>query len=137
RHRPEGAARLRSGARRALRRAKRHPPLAPAAAAAGLFPQVTAMQFSCQLYSARNEASLDNTLRTLKQLGYEQVEGWGGQFADPAALARSLKAAGLVMPTAHMGFDLLKDTDAALRIADTVGITTVYCPAPPTADYRE
>lgn len=95
------------------------------------------MDFSYQLYSARNEASLDDTLKTLKQLGYNQVEGWGGQFADPAALARSLKAAGLVMPTAHMGFDQLKDTDATLGIVDVVGIDTVYCPAPPTAAYRE
>lgn len=95
------------------------------------------MDFSYQLYSARNEKSLDEVLKTLKQLGYTQVEGWGGQFADPAALAASLKAAGLTMPTAHMGFTQLEDTAAALKIVDTVGIQTVYCPAPPSADYRE
>lgn len=95
------------------------------------------MDFSYQLYSARNEKSLDDTLKTLKALGYAQVEGWGGQFADPAALAASLKTAGLVMPTAHMGFAQLEDTAAALKIADTVGIQTVYCPAPPSADFRE
>ncbi len=94
------------------------------------------MDFSLQLYSARNEASLDATLKKLKELGYAQVEGWGGQFADPAALAASLKSAGLTMPTAHMGFDQLKDTDAALKIADTVGIDTVFCPAPP-AEYHQ
>lgn len=94
------------------------------------------MDFSYQLYSARNEASLDDTLKTLSGLGYTQVEGWGGQFADPAALARSLKNAGLAMPTAHMGYGQLEDTDAALRIVDTVGIQTVYCPAPPTEDFR-
>jgi sugar phosphate isomerase/epimerase len=95
------------------------------------------MDFSYQLYSARNEKSLDDTLKTLKSLGYAQVEGWGGQFDDPAALAQSLKNAGLVMPTAHMGFTQLVDTDAALKIADTVGISTVFCPAPPSSDYRE
>ena len=95
------------------------------------------MDFSYQLYSARNEKSLDDTLKTLKSLGYSQVEGWGGQFADPAALAASLKAAGLTMPTAHMGFTQLEDTDAALKIVDQVGIKTVYCPAPPSSDYRE
>lgn len=94
------------------------------------------MDYSYQLYSARNEASLDDTLRTLKQLGYAQVEGWGGQFADPAALAASLRDAGLVMPTAHMGFTQLQDTAAALQIADQVGISTLFCPAPPTEDYR-
>jgi sugar phosphate isomerase/epimerase len=95
------------------------------------------MDLSLQLYSARNEASLDRTLTTLKQLGYAQVEGWGGQFADPAGLAASLKKAGLLMPTAHIGYAQLEDTDAAIAIARQVGIKTIYCPAPPTADYRE
>jgi len=94
------------------------------------------MDFSYQLYSARNEASLDDTLKTLSGLGYTQVEGWGGQFADPAALAQSLKNAGLTMPTAHMGYGQLEDTDAALKIVDTVGIQTVYCPAPPSEEFR-
>ena len=94
-------------------------------------------EFSYQLYSARNEASLDATLKTLKDLGYSQVEGWGGQFADAAALANSVKAAGLTMPTAHMGYGQLEDTAAAIKIAQAVGIKTIYCPAPPSADYRE
>jgi sugar phosphate isomerase/epimerase len=95
------------------------------------------MDFSYQLYSARNEKSLDDTLKTLKQLGYAQVEGWGGQFADPAALAKNVKDAGLVMPTAHIGYTALEDTANAIKIAQTVGIKTIYCPAPPSNDYRE
>jgi sugar phosphate isomerase/epimerase len=95
------------------------------------------MDYSYQLYSARNEPSLDDTLKTLKQLGYAQVEGWGGQFTDADALAKSVKNAGLSMPTAHMGFTQLQDTSAALRMADAVGISTLYCPAPPSNDYRE
>ena len=95
------------------------------------------MDYSYQLYSARNESSLDETLTTLKSLGYAQVEGWGGQFADPAALAQSVKNAGLLMPTAHMGMDMLLDTEKALAAADAVGISTLFCPAPPTPDYRE
>lgn len=94
------------------------------------------MDYSYQLYSARNEPSLDTTLGRLKALGYTQVEGWGGQFADPAALAASVRNAGLTMPTAHMGFAQLEDADAALKIADTVGIETIYCSSPP-AEYRE
>jgi len=95
------------------------------------------MDFSYQLYSARNEKSLDETLSKIKALGYTQVEGYGGQFADPAALDASLKKAGLVMPTAHIGYTQLEDTAAAIRIAQQVGIKTIYCPAPPSADYRE
>jgi sugar phosphate isomerase/epimerase len=94
------------------------------------------MDFSYQLYSARNAGSLDEVLRTLKGLGYTQVEGWGGQFTDPAALAASLSHAGLTMPTAHIGFNDLADTDKAARIAETVGIKTIYCPAPPEEHRR-
>jgi sugar phosphate isomerase/epimerase len=95
------------------------------------------MDLSLQLYSTRNEPSLDETLRSLRQLGYAQVEGWGGQFADPAALAASLKAAGLTMPTAHIGYGTLENTAGAIEIAKTIGIKTIYCPAPPSNDYRE
>jgi sugar phosphate isomerase/epimerase len=95
------------------------------------------MDLSYQLYSARNEKSLDETLATLKSLGYTQVEGYGGQFADPDALAASLKKSGLTMPTAHIGYAQLEDTAAAVKIAKAVGIKTIYCPAPPSAEYRE
>lgn len=95
------------------------------------------MDYSYQLYSARNEKSLDDTLKTLKSLGYAQVEGWGGQFVDPQALAKSVKDAGLKMPTAHMGMSDLLNTDFALRAADAVGTETLFCPAPPSSDYRE
>lgn len=95
------------------------------------------MDYSFQLYSARNETSLDDVLRTLKSLGYAQVEGWGGQFADPAALAASVKNSGLTMPTAHMGYTQLIDTATSVKVAEQVGLKTVFCPAPPSADYRE
>ena len=51
------------------------------------------MDYSFQLYSARNEKSLDETLKTLKSLGYAQVEGWGGQFAALVQVLTSLVAA--------------------------------------------
>ncbi len=95
------------------------------------------MDFSYQLYSARNATSLEETLKTLKELGYTQVEGWGGQFGDPAGLAETLKKVGLSMPTAHIGYAQLEDTSKAIEIARTVGIKTIYCPAPPSSDYRE
>lgn len=95
------------------------------------------MDFSYQLYSARNAGSLEEVLKTLKDLGYTQVEGWGGQFGNPDELARIVKAAGLTMPTAHMGFDQLKDTAATVDIARKVGIATVFCPAPPSSAFRE
>ncbi len=95
------------------------------------------MDFSIQLYSIRNEGSQDEVLKEVKRLGYSQVEGWGGQFADPAGLKASLDAAGLVMPTAHIGFQQLEDTAATIKIAQTVGIKTIYCPASPGNEFRE
>jgi sugar phosphate isomerase/epimerase len=94
------------------------------------------MDFSIQLYSIRNEGSQDEVLKEVKRLGYNQVEGWGGQFADAAGLKASLDAAGLTMPSAHIGFTQLEDTAATIKIAQTVGIKTVYCPATPTPEFR-
>lgn len=95
------------------------------------------MDFSFQLYSARNSGTLPEVLKTLKELGYTQVEGWGGQFVDPEGVAKLVKDAGLSMPTAHMNFNQLENTAEAARVARLVGIKTLYCPAPPGKEFRE
>lgn len=92
------------------------------------------MDFSFQLYSARNFPPLDGVLGRLSKLGYAQVEGYGGLYADPAGLAASLKKHGLVMPTGHFGLAQLKDTSTAMKTAETLGIRTLYCPAIPKED---
>lgn len=89
------------------------------------------MDFSFQLYSARNFPPLDGVLGRLAELGYSQVEGYGGLYADAEGLAASLKKHGLVMPTGHFGLAQLKDTSAAMRTAETLGIRTLFCPAIP------
>lgn len=85
-------------------------------------------ELSFQLYSARKFPPLDRFLETLASLGYTQVEGFGSLYDDAASLATTLKANGLSMPTGHFGLDQLKDTESALRIAETLGMTTLYCP---------
>ena len=60
------------------------------------------MDYSYQLYSARNEKSLDDTLKTLKQLGYAQVEGWGGQFTQALGIGLLGSAATLLGAAASM-----------------------------------
>ena len=35
------------------------------------------------------------------------------------------------MPSGHFGLDMLKDTDGAMKIAETLGIKTLICPAIP------
>lgn len=92
------------------------------------------VDFSFQLYSARKFPPLDHVLSRLAQLGYAQVEGYGGIYEDPAALAASLRAHGLTMPTGHFGLDLLKDTDKAMKIAETLGVKMLFCPAVPQAE---
>lgn len=87
------------------------------------------MDFSFQLYSARNFPPLDGVLGRLAKLGYKQVEGFGGLYAEADSLAASLKQHGLTMPTGHFGLAQLKDTDAALKTAETLGMKFLYCPA--------
>jgi sugar phosphate isomerase/epimerase len=87
--------------------------------------------FSFQLYSARNFPPLDTVLAELARLGYAQVEGFGGLYADAGNLAASLKKHGLAMPTGHFGLAQLQDTSAAMKTAETMGIKTLYCPAIP------
>ncbi len=87
---------------------------------------------SYQLYSSRNFPPLSDTLTMLAGLGYQDVEGFGGLYADDAKLAElaaGLKATGLRMPTAHFGLDMLEgNPDRALKIARTLGIRHIYCP---------
>lgn len=92
------------------------------------------MDVSFQLYSARNFPPLGDVLARLAALGYKQVEGYNGIYADVEGLAASLKASGLIMPTAHIGFAQLKDIDGTSRIAEALGIRYVYCPAIPKAE---
>ena len=89
---------------------------------------------SFQLYSARNFPPLGDVLKTVGSLGYTQVEGYGALYAslDDAALAAlkaDMDAAGVSMPSAHFGLDLLESDPArAVAIAKTLGIRAIYCP---------
>jgi sugar phosphate isomerase/epimerase len=89
------------------------------------------MEFSFQLYSARKFPPLDARLEKLAAYGYTQVEGYADLYSDPLALAASLKKYGLSMPTGHFSIDLLKDTARAMKLAETLGVKTLICPAVP------
>ncbi len=88
--------------------------------------------FSYQLYSSRNFPPLGETLTMLGDLGYTQVEGYGGLFADDvdlSALKADLDAAGLKMPTAHIGVDVIRDRpERAIEIARALDIEVVIGP---------
>jgi len=89
------------------------------------------MDFSYQLYSSRNFPPIDDVLGRLAKIGYKQVEGFGGLYADAAGLSASLRKHGLSMPTGHFGLAQLLDTDTALKTAETLGMRVLYCPAIP------
>lgn len=85
--------------------------------------------FSYQLYSSRNFPPLEDTLAMLARLGYAQVEGYGGVYGDPAALAKALSGNGLTMLSGHFGIDMLeKETAKALEVVEATGMKHVYCP---------
>lgn len=90
------------------------------------------MQFSFQLYSARNFPPLSETLRLLASLGYSEVEGYGDLFIDleqAKALRGDLDASGLTMPSAHIGLDMVEnETSSVIEVAKSLGITKVFGP---------
>jgi sugar phosphate isomerase/epimerase len=85
-------------------------------------------ELSFQLYSARNYPNLEEFLGKLGQLGYKQVEGYGGLYAEAETLAANLKKNGLTMPTGHFGPAQVQDTETTLKTAETLGIKRIYCP---------
>lgn len=85
---------------------------------------------SYQLYSSRKFTPLAGTVKMLAELGYTEVEGFGGLYNDPAPLRAMLDDAGLTMPTGHIGIDALADDFAgSVTTAKTLGIKTLICPA--------
>lgn len=89
--------------------------------------------FSYQLYSSRNFGPLCETLKMLGGLGYKQVEGYGGLYADLTAidqLKADLEANGLAMKTGHFGLEMLQDNSArVLEITKALGMEGVFVPA--------
>ncbi len=82
-----------------------------------------------QLYCSRNFPPLADTLAMLAAAGYAAVEGFGGLYADPAALKAGLDANGLTMPSGHFGLDMVEgDPDRAIHVARTLGTQKVIVP---------
>jgi sugar phosphate isomerase/epimerase len=87
------------------------------------------MNWSFQLYTARNFQPWDKVLKLVGEAGYTQVEGFGGVYADPKALRAELDRNGLAMPTGHFSIDMLESDFAGVKaIADTLGMKLLICP---------
>jgi len=97
--------------------------------------------FSYQLYSSRDFGPLSATLKMVGDLGYKQVEGYGGLYANLDQLDQlkaDLDANGLNMATGHFGFDMVAEQSArVLEIAKALDMKGVFVPAPPSPEYRE
>jgi sugar phosphate isomerase/epimerase len=86
-------------------------------------------RLSFQLYSARKFPPLADTLAMLANIGYREVEGFGGVYDDPKGLRALLDKNGLGMPTGHFGIDMLEGERAkVLAIASTLGMRHIYAP---------
>ena len=90
------------------------------------------MDFSFQLYSARNFMPWAEVYQKVAALGYTQVEGFGGVYEDVAATKAMLDENGLTMPSGHFfPIDSFEDVlNASLATAKTLGMRRVFCPAP-------
>lgn len=86
-------------------------------------------RLSFQLYSAREFPPLKDTLALLSKVGYREVEGYGGVYDKPAAVARLLEKNGLTMPTGHFSIDMLEgERPKVLEISNALGIRHIYLP---------
>ena len=65
----------------------------------------------------------------LAELGYAQVEGYGGLYDDLEGLAAALKQSGLHMESGHFSLDMLRDDqNRVLEIVSATGMKQIFCP---------
>lgn len=95
------------------------------------------MDVSFQLYSARDGGPWEQTIPMLAQMGYTQVEGYGGVYGDIGAFRALLDANGMTMPSGHISpvEEFETDFDGVMAKAKTLGIQRLFCPAP-NDDFR-
>ncbi len=87
------------------------------------------MDWSFQLYNARNFQPWDKVIKMIAGLGFKQVEGFPGVYGDAAGIRAELDRNGLTMPTGHFPLDMLEnDFSKAMDIADTLGVELMICP---------
>ena len=87
------------------------------------------LRIAYQLYCSRNFPPVGDTLRKLSELGYKDVEGFGGLLADVDGLKSALESNGLQMPSCHFALDMLEQDGAgAVATAKALGIGKVIVP---------
>ncbi|MDQ6436544.1 sugar phosphate isomerase/epimerase [Mesorhizobium sp. LHD-90] len=86
------------------------------------------MTWSFQLYSARNFQPWPDVLKTLSELGYKNVEGFGGLYENSLGLRGELDKVGLAMPSGHFSLDQIEDFGFSSQVARNLDMQLVACP---------
>lgn len=105
-----------------------------------------ALPVAVQVYSVRNEAEADlyNTLKAIKEMGYDGVEFAGLYGNKPEDIKKMLDEIGLVAVSAHVPFrDMRQDPAGVLADYKTLGCEYVAVPylvpedRPGTGDFKQ
>lgn len=89
------------------------------------------MKLYAQMYSVKEACDADffETLKAIKEMGYDGVEFAGFYDSDIDTLAKYMKELGLEAFSAHISLDLLtKELDQQIQILKKLGIKYVVCP---------
>ncbi len=86
------------------------------------------MTLSYQLYSSRNWPLAD-TLKMLSDIGYTEVEAYGGLLEDVEGLKAAVAANGLTVSSCHMDVDTLEnDVERCIAVGNALGVKRIYGP---------
>jgi len=86
------------------------------------------MNLSYQLYSSRNWP-LEETLKLLGDIGYTEVEAYGGVLGDVPAFKAAAAKNGLDVSSVHMAVaDLEADINGCIALAKDLDVKRVYAP---------
>jgi len=88
------------------------------------------MNYSFQLYSARNFTPWHDVCQSIAALGYNHVEGFGALYEDAEATRSMLDKFNLTMPSGHFSLESLEGSnlEATLNLASTLGCKQLFCP---------
>ncbi len=84
-----------------------------------------------QLYTVRKQAESDlpGTLKTIRKIGYDEVETYWNVYSHPAAeLRKMIEDAGLRVPSGHFDYEGL---EAKFDYANELGLEYIVCPMLP------
>src|SRR5438105_1600832 len=90
---------------------------------------MTKPTLSLQLFSLRELGSLDAQLSAAAKAGFQSVEPLGHHLEEADALSQALARHALAAPTAHIGFEFLRDEPRRVTEAcEACGITQLFVP---------